>query len=190
MGSRRKKIPVSRHTCPDRPLERVWWPGRPATRSGPDGQDEPMVVQKSLARNELRNNVPAHGLPAGCSNPPRSRERLSPMSWLRFPVGRPRRPRRFVPHVEGLDARVVPAVTATFLPVAGTLTVVGDSLDNTIVVSRNAAGGLLVNGGAVAVTGGTPTVANTALIQVFGQGGNDTITLDETNGALPAAQLF
>jgi Ca2+-binding RTX toxin-like protein len=149
-----------------------------------------MVVQKSLARNELRNNVPAHGLPAGCSNPPRSRERLSPMSWLRFPVGRPRRPRRFVPHVEGLDARVVPAVTATFLPTAGTLTVVGDSLDNTIVVSRNAAGGLLVNGGAVAVTGGTPTVANTALIQVFGQGGNDTISLDEANGALPAANLF
>ena len=29
-----------------------------------------------------------------------------------------------------------------------------------------------------------------ALIQVFGQGGNDTISLDETNGALPAAQLF
>ena len=38
---------------------------------------------------------------------------------------------------------------------------------------------LLVNGGAVAVTGGTPTVANTSLIQVFGQGGNDAITLDE-----------
>ena len=37
-------------------------------------------------------------------------------------------------------------------------------------------------------TGGTPTVANTSLIQVFGQGGNDTITLDEANGALPAAQ--
>ena len=47
-----------------------------------------------------------------------------------------------------------------------------------------------INGGAVTVTGGTATVANTALIQVFGQGGNDTIALDETNGALPAAQLF
>ena len=35
-----------------------------------------------------------------------------------------------------------------------------------------------------------PTVANTTLIQVFGQGGNDTITLDESNGALPAANLF
>ena len=49
---------------------------------------------------------------------------------------------------------------------------------------------LLVNGGAVAIKGGTPTVANTALIQVFGQGGNDTITLDEANGALPRANLF
>jgi Ca2+-binding RTX toxin-like protein len=28
------------------------------------------------------------------------------------------------------------------------------------------------------------------MIQVFGQGGNDTITLDESNGALPAVQLF
>src|SRR4029077_9422690 len=34
------------------------------------------------------------------------------------------------------------------------------------------------------------TVANTAQIQIFGQGGNDTITLDEANGALPAALLF
>ena len=55
----------------------------------------------------------------------------------------------------------------------GTLSVLGDSLDNTITVSRDAAGKILVNGGAVAVTGGTPTVANTSLIQVFGQGGND-----------------
>ena len=40
------------------------------------------------------------------------------------------------------------------------------------------------------VTGGTPTVANTSLIKVFGLGGNDVVTLSETNGALPAAQLF
>jgi Ca2+-binding RTX toxin-like protein len=42
----------------------------------------------------------------------------------------------------------------------------------------------------VPVQGGTPTVANTALIQVFGQAGNHTISLDEANGALPAALLF
>ena len=38
--------------------------------------------------------------------------------------------------------------------------------------------------------GGTPTVANTSLIQVFGQAGNDNLALDETNGALPRANLF
>jgi Ca2+-binding RTX toxin-like protein len=82
------------------------------------------------------------------------------------------------------------AVTASFSPQAGTLTEFGDNLDNTITTSRNAAGQILVNGGAVAIKGGTPTVANTDLIQVFGQGGNDTITLNEANGPLPRANLF
>ena len=59
-----------------------------------------------------------------------------------------------------------------------------------IVVSRDAAGKILVNGGAVPTLGGTATVANTALIQVFGQAGNDQISLDEANGTLPAANLF
>src|SRR5215207_5729963 len=80
------------------------------------------------------------------------------------------------------------AVTSTFL--SGTLFVFGDALDNAITISRNAAGTILVNGGAVAVVGGTPTVANTTLIQVFGQGGHDTVTLSETNGALPRSNLF
>src|SRR5215468_7320503 len=82
------------------------------------------------------------------------------------------------------------AIKATFFPAAGLLSEVGDGVDNTIVTSRDAAGQLFVNGGAVPVTGGQATVANTALIQVFGQAGNDTISLDEANGALPAAQLF
>src|SRR5215211_465145 len=82
------------------------------------------------------------------------------------------------------------AITATFLPASGLLSVFGDSLDNTVTASRNAAGAVLVNGGAVAVTGGTPTVANTSLIQIFGQGGDDTLALNEANGALPAANLF
>ena len=82
------------------------------------------------------------------------------------------------------------AITASFLPGTGVLTEFGDATDNTIVTSRNAAGTILVNGGAVSVVGGNPTVANTGTIQVFGQAGNDTITLDESNGALPAANLF
>src|SRR6266568_4382974 len=82
------------------------------------------------------------------------------------------------------------AIKASFFPTAGLLSVFGDNLDDTIVMSRDAAGQILVNGGNIPITGGTPTVASTALIQVFGQGGNDAITLDESNGALPAAQLF
>lgn len=81
-------------------------------------------------------------------------------------------------------------ITASFSPGAGLLSVFADSLDNNVRLSRNAAGQILIDGGAVAVRGGTPTVANTTLIQVFGQGGNDTIVLDESNGALPAAHLF
>src|SRR3954454_23865821 len=73
---------------------------------------------------------------------------------------------------ESLDERVVPAVTASFSPTAGIVSIFGDSLNNTITVSRNAAGNILVNGGAVAIQGGSATVANTALIQAFGQGGN------------------
>jgi Ca2+-binding RTX toxin-like protein len=80
------------------------------------------------------------------------------------------------------------ATTATFG--AGVLSVTGDSADNSIVITRDATGRILVNGGAIAVVGGTPTVANTSLIQVFGLAGNDSIALNEVNGALPKAQLF
>src|SRR6201999_2762948 len=88
----------------------------------------------------------------------------------------------------GTAATASAAVTSTFN--AGVLTVNGDALNNNIAVSRDAAGRILVNGGAIAVVGGTPTVANTATIQVFGLAGNDTLTLNETNGALPRALLF
>jgi Ca2+-binding RTX toxin-like protein len=68
----------------------------------------------------------------------------------------------------------------------GVLTVVGDAQDNAIVISRDPAGTILVNAGAVPVRGGTPTVANTRAITLLGLGGNDTLTMDEANGALPA----
>jgi Ca2+-binding RTX toxin-like protein len=82
------------------------------------------------------------------------------------------------------------AVTASFVPGTGTLMVFGDALDNNLTISRNAAGQIHVNNGAVAVVGGTPTVANTALIQVTSQGGADTVTLSEASGALPRANLY
>jgi Ca2+-binding RTX toxin-like protein len=80
------------------------------------------------------------------------------------------------------------ATTATFG--AGVLTVSGDNANNSIVVSRDAAGKILVNGGAIVVIGGAPTVANTTQIRVLGLGGGDAIALNEANGALPAAALF
>jgi Ca2+-binding RTX toxin-like protein len=83
---------------------------------------------------------------------------------------------------------MVMAVTANFA--AGTLTITGDSPDDPITVSRNAAGEIVINGGAIAISGGPSTVANTSLIQAFGLGGNDTINLDESNGALPKVNLF
>ena len=92
--------------------------------------------------------------------------------------------------LELLDRRILPAVTATFSAAAGLLRVLGDEQDNTIVVSRDAGGTILVNNGAVAIQGGVPTVANTHMIFMIGVGGNDNLSLDETNGALPAASLF
>lgn len=86
------------------------------------------------------------------------------------------------------------ATAATTSPTAifafGILTVIGNDQDNVIVISRDAAGQILVNGGAVRVIGGTPTVANTRSISVIGAGGNDTISLDEANGSLPRANLI
>jgi Ca2+-binding RTX toxin-like protein len=94
----------------------------------------------------------------------------------------------WVSQLEQLEVRATPAVTAFFS--LGTLTVNGDEANNTIEISRNAAGALLVNSGAVQIKGGSATVANINLISVFGQGGNDVITLNEANGALPKANLF
>src|SRR5262245_47866624 len=91
--------------------------------------------------------------------------------------------------LESLEGRTVLSVTAL---VQGTqLVVSGDPLDNNIIISRDAAGTILVNdnNGPVAITGRTPTVANTLTILAFGGAGNDTVALDESNGALPRARI-
>src|SRR3954453_8763243 len=67
---------------------------------------------------------------------------------------------RAVDHtLEALESRRLFAVTAAVN--GGVLTVTGDNGNNAITVSRDLAGTLFVNGGAVAISGGTPTVANT-----------------------------
>jgi Ca2+-binding RTX toxin-like protein len=72
----------------------------------------------------------------------------------------------------------------------GVLTVVGTSQDDAIVVSRDAAGKILLNGGAIPILGGTPTVANTRSVSLLGVGGNDVLTMDEVSGALPKVLMI
>jgi len=93
--------------------------------------------------------------------------------------------------LEPLEDRTVPVATAALA--GGVLTILGDDAgagaDDAIVVTRDAAGTITVtdSGNAVAIGGGPATIFNTARIDVFGLGGNDTISLLETNGPLPAA---
>ena len=91
---------------------------------------------------------------------------------------------------EQLESRWLFAITATFNSSTGVLAVNGDDGNNTIIVSRNTNGRLFVNGGAVGISGGIATIANTNTIKVFARGGADVVTLDETNGPLPKANLF
>jgi Ca2+-binding RTX toxin-like protein len=90
---------------------------------------------------------------------------------------------------ESLERRTLFSVTAIFVPATGVLNVTGDNAPNAIVVSRDLAGRILVNGGVVNVSGGAATVANTSRIVVSGLGGNDALTLNQANGPLPSAQL-
>src|SRR5262249_28266180 len=67
-------------------------------------------------------------------------------------------------------------------------TVTGDDQDNSLAVSRDAAGTLVVNSDAsiVPVQGGPATAANTRLIQIFGMGGNDTLIWSRSANLPPA----
>ena len=84
------------------------------------------------------------------------------------------------------------AIKAKFT--AGVLSVTGGSGDDAIAITRDAAGQILINGGAISVQGDQPTLTNTTQIDVFGGNGNDMISLDNvappTGQALPPAHLF
>ena len=87
--------------------------------------------------------------------------RIFRKKWLRQgrrgarPVGKKLWQGRFLPDFEALPDRILPAITATFSAQTGVLKVFGDALHNNITVSRNAAGRIFVNNGAVAILGGT-----------------------------------
>jgi Ca2+-binding RTX toxin-like protein len=82
------------------------------------------------------------------------------------------------------------AITAFFSTQLNTLAVLGDSGNNNITVGRNTAGDLLINDGAVRIFGGRASVNHASRVVVLGLGGDDTIKIDNTNGAMPAASLF
>src|SRR5688572_25771454 len=88
---------------------------------------------------------------------------------------------------EPLETRRLYAVTAS--AAGGVLAVVGDDNGNAITVSRDVAGNLLVNNGAVRILGSPATVAGIQTVRVSGLGGNDNVLLDEANGPLPVADL-
>lgn len=77
---------------------------------------------------------------------------------------------------------------AQFFPDTGLLRVTGTVEADTYVVSRTETGAIVVNGGAVPIRGGVPTIANTTRIELLGRGGNDHLALDES-GPLPPALL-
>src|SRR5262249_37780917 len=116
---------------------------------------------------------------------PMSRSRKFLKQWSARRASTRRRPARFVPGFGALEARLVLSVSAFFTPQAGgLLTVIGDGVDDTVEVSRDDAGNLLVNGGAVSIQGGTPTVDNTSVVQGFGLGRHGNIKPNEDHGPL------
>jgi hypothetical protein len=87
------------------------------------------------------------------------------------------------------------AIKANFT--AGFLSVAGGSGDDAIAITRDAAGQILINGGAISAQSaqeGQPTLTNATGIVVVGGNGNDTISLDNiappAGQALPPATLF
>jgi Ca2+-binding RTX toxin-like protein len=82
------------------------------------------------------------------------------------------------------------SISAAFNGITSVLTVIGNDLDNLITISRDGAGTLLVNNGAVPITGGVANITNTVLVEVFGRAGNDQLTMDQSGGTLPSAHLF
>ncbi|MEM8680515.1 MAG: calcium-binding protein, partial [Planctomycetota bacterium] len=112
-------------------------------------------------------------------------------------MGRHRRRRFFrsfadigVRGMEQLEDRRMLAVSAVYSFATQTLQVTGDTADNVITISRDVAGQIHVNNGQIAISGGTPTVTNTSLVQIEALGGNDQVTFNEFNGALPAGRFF
>ena len=80
-------------------------------------------------------------------------------------------------------------VKAFYDPLKEQLSVQGGPDNDLIVLTRSTAGEVLINGGAVPIDGGSPTVVQLQRIVVFGGAGDDELTLDETFGPLPPGEM-
>ena len=80
------------------------------------------------------------------------------------------------------------AITATLSN--GILTISGDDTANTISVTQDGSGTLLVNGGAVPVSGGPATIANTTAINLSGLGDDDVLDLTGLSGPQPPVTVL
>ena len=98
-------------------------------------------------------------------------------------------------HIDHLEERAVPAVTADFFQVGGFLQVQGDAGNNDLFVQADAAGNLqvLADGeqvdiNVISVPGfgdpAAPTTANTNNIQISGNLGNDRLSVDASVGTI------
>lgn len=78
---------------------------------------------------------------------------------------------------------------AQFVPATGVLAITGTEGADSFVVSANANGSIVVNGGAVPIGGGVPTLSNTVRIELHGLGGDDQLVISTLGAPLPDAVL-
>ncbi len=78
---------------------------------------------------------------------------------------------------------------AQFVPATGVLAITGTDGADSFVVSAIANGSIVVNGGAVPISGGVPTLSNTVRIELHGLGGDDQLVISTLGAPLPDAVL-
>jgi Ca2+-binding RTX toxin-like protein len=96
----------------------------------------------------------------------------------RFQKFRGHQPKQLPLELESLEDRMMLSVSAIFVPLLNQVQIISDNGADTITVSRSNAGEILLNGTQVS----NATVSNTRLISINSGGGQDKITINQTNG--------
>ena len=91
--------------------------------------------------------------------------------------------------LENLETRCLLTVSAAFSASTGVLSVISDSASDSITVSYDSSGNVMVNGGSVSIQGDVPTSTNTMQVSMMGGGGDDVLAFDETNGQFPGSYI-